>query len=171
MAGGSTTSGHGIFSQYRPEHMKQWILGESRHGRPHEETTKSLKSLKTLTRLPDDPALAGGRGGEDLGSAYKRIPDASALLASTSGPIDLSTKDGIWDMTTSSADVSRDGPKQSLPPHMIHHHHFGWQPSQNDQQRLLGTLLNRDSYRRYGDALSYCQQIHTKHSLINTRKS
>lgn len=59
----------------------------------------------------------------------------------------------------------------SLPPHLVHHHHFGWQHSQNNQERIVGTLSNRESYRKYGDAMSYCQLINTKHSLISTRKS
>ena len=179
--GGGTTSGHGIFSQYRPEHMKQWILGETKSQKGRGDfASKSLKELRELQR-PGEP--------ED----YKRIPDSADFLASTSGPLNVSKTPGdlFGDKTwagssgqhepstssgaaeTAAPGTSKDDRKDflSLAQHHVHHHHFGWQHSQNDQERIVGTLSNRESYRKYGDAMSYCQLINTKHSLISTRKS
>ncbi|QDZ24699.1 hypothetical protein HOP50_14g72350 [Chloropicon primus] len=179
MAGGKggTTSGHGIFSQYRPEHMKQWILGESKSQRGRSEFgSKSLRELRELTKTNES-------------ESYKRIPDSADFLASTSGPLDVSNTSGdlFGDKTWAAGQqvgppppgpgseetLSKEERKDflSLPPHLVHHHHFGWQHSQNDQERIVGTLSNRESYRKYGDAMSYCQLINTKHSLISTRKS
>ena len=171
---GGTTSGHGIFSQYRPEHMKQWILGESKSQRGRSEFgSKSLSELRELQKSNE-------------GESYKRIPDSADFIASTSGPIDVSktSEDLFGDKTWQGAMASQESIAESagqvaedrkeflsLPPHLVHHHHFGWQHSQNDQERIVGTLSNRESYRKYGDAMSYCQLINTKHSLISTRKS
>lgn len=180
-----TTSGHLIFSQYRPEHMKQWILGESKsqRGRSEEFGSKSLRELRELQKTSETE------------SSTKRIPDSADFLASTSGPLDVSNTtedlfgDKTWDPSAGSG-AAAPGPADSdamsssllkekaegkdflsLPPHLVHHHHFGWQRSQNDQERIVGTLSTRESYRKYGDAMSYCQLINTKHSLISTRKS
>ena len=54
-------------------------------------------------------------------------------------------------------------------PHKVHHHDFGWGAPQQELPVAHG--LRTAAENRHGTAMSYCSDIHTKHSLINTKEA
>ena len=121
---------------------------------------KPLRELRTLTDAPPSTSL----GGPLTGTAGK-----SPKLASKLRPYKAETSAGgdIYDMKPVTLPSPKAGPAASpggklYPPHLVHHHHFGWQgppseaPVASDRSR---------ANKKYGHAMGYCEEIQTKHSL------
>ena len=54
-------------------------------------------------------------------------------------------------------------------PHKVHHHDFGWGAPQQELPVAHGHRTGAEN--QHGTAMSYCSDIHTKHSLINTKEA
>ena len=64
--------------------------------------------------------------------------------------------------------ISKPSREGALPPHMVHHHHFGWGKPQKELP--IAHKDGKKIYHKYGDALGYCQNISNKSTSITDRE-
>ena len=121
----------------------------------HDKGTKTLKELRALT--------AGG------------APEPENVVKVTAAPYqaEASTTDDIYDMRPLKPPTLRSRLESASvrpqAPHKVHHHDFGWGAPQQELPVAHGQRTAAVNQR--GTAMSYCSDIHTKHSLINTKEA
>mmetsp|Transcript_40334 Transcript_40334/g.48880 ORF Transcript_40334/g.48880 Transcript_40334/m.48880 type:complete len:154 (+) Transcript_40334:220-681(+) len=138
------------------DHLKQWNLKEQR--RRERAGDKDPSKAEPSETLHDSTPKALAE--------YRRL--ASQTRAATEA-VQKFSDDPIYDMSTPK--LLKPVPQKPQPPHMVHHHHFGWGGPQvekdiNDRPQAHDTV----TYHKYGDALSYCQDIHSKSHLLSSRR-
>uniref|UniRef100_A0A061RWC6 Uncharacterized protein n=1 Tax=Tetraselmis sp. GSL018 TaxID=582737 RepID=A0A061RWC6_9CHLO len=134
-----TTVGRGIYSQYKPEHLKEWIERDDRRQQKGLYGSIPVEPLGHLTSYRDSlykqtpaPRL------EKLHNANsKSLAELRKLWAVGSGAIPTAaTEDGTTIPRTrrnedsnknrKQQEMGQQGIRKKASPNYVHHHHFGW---------------------------------------------
>ena len=121
----------------------------------HDKGTKTLRELRELTR-------AG-------------VPEREDALKVTAKPyqVEACQTDDIYDMRPLNPPALRTRLEMASvrpqAPHKVHHHDFGWGAPQQELPVAHGHHSAAENH--HGTAMNYCSDIHTKHSLINTKEA
>mmetsp|Transcript_16598 Transcript_16598/g.22896 ORF Transcript_16598/g.22896 Transcript_16598/m.22896 type:complete len:153 (+) Transcript_16598:232-690(+) len=137
------------------DHLKQWYTTEQRR-RDNAAVMDPSQPASNLPRF--DPAV-------------KALADYRRLVQLTRDPqeaADNQANDPIYDAGMPSQQQEFNKLSTEHPPHQVHHHHFGWGAPQ--EEHTLGKDDSTVSYHKYGNAVGYCQNIHSKSSLMSTRR-
>ncbi|GAX77469.1 hypothetical protein CEUSTIGMA_g4913.t1 [Chlamydomonas eustigma] len=163
-----TTQGHGVFSQYKPDHLKEWIARETRKqersNSPEKAFNEKLSFHRTSLFVPTDlPGLpiehrhhAATKTLVEL-RQYQTLPVTEKHEISYPRDPEIVTAQPLTDKHL---------------PHMSHHHHFGWvPPTPQARIALLDVNHHKDHFYRMGNAQKFNHDIYSKSSLITTRKA
>lgn len=169
-----TTQGHGIFSQYNPEHQKEWIRKEAR--RQEKQASPERVPVEPLTFHRDSLLYeTEGKHLENLHNANVKHLDEIKLYQTAPNPIMTTPMSSqlVRGPPRTQSEINRlaSSPvKGEQPPHFSHRHYYGW--SGPTPTALIGGVEPNPALRKkYGDALQYCQNIQCKSSKITTRKA
>lgn len=160
-----STQGHGIYSQYKPDHLKEWTRSETRqqgrsaspdktfnanhshhrstlfqsHAQPiedrHNANAKSLGELKQYQSAPPS------------GNHAQSVPMPTSKVVLQ--PLDNKYK-----------------------PHLTHNHHFGWNPPTPKARyaEMLPQPGSKGEHIHYGMAQNWNQKAHFKAAAITSRR-
>ncbi|KAK3239294.1 hypothetical protein CYMTET_50768 [Cymbomonas tetramitiformis] len=137
------------------DHLKQWNMKETR------------RRDRAAELDPENPQPS--EKNHDL--VPKALADYRKLSQQTRDAQEAAKKsneDPIYDMSTPKLQRKEIGPKGAYPPHLTHHHHFGWGGPIEEQD--LGDDGSTVSYHKYGNAVGYCENIHSTSALLSTRR-
>jgi len=162
-----TTHGHGINSQYKPEHWKEWVNGEKRNQERSSSPERSLNDDSSFHRSSlfypiesDTPIThkhhAASKSLAELRQYQVLPPSLGHSTQFPKGPGVVTAQP----LTTKHL------------PHMAHHHHFGWNPP-TPQSRIavFDPKHQKDNHSKWGDAQKYNDSIHSKASVMISRKA
>eukprot|EP00241_Pyramimonas_parkeae_P009470 CAMPEP_0114246440 /NCGR_PEP_ID=MMETSP0058-20121206/12462_1 /TAXON_ID=36894 /ORGANISM="Pyramimonas parkeae, CCMP726" /LENGTH=123 /DNA_ID=CAMNT_0001359623 /DNA_START=225 /DNA_END=596 /DNA_ORIENTATION=- len=111
--------------------------------------------------------------GEDHGvqrptalSEYRRLQNLQSRTAAEAAK--HRQEDPVYDLAMPKIQQPHNDLRTMHPPHQVHHHHFGWGGAQTEH--VLGADDSTVSHHKRGQALNYCQDIHSKSALVSTRR-
>ncbi|GMH45157.1 hypothetical protein BSKO_13114 [Bryopsis sp. KO-2023] len=170
---GRTTSGHGVVSQYKPQHLKEWVQKETRRlgdeSKCPEASTRDLSLYRTsLFGSGAHPHVERlhNYNSKSLAELKKYQTEPASKEANAREPKKQISRVRFDEPTTLRDERASEA---HYPPHFVHHHHFGWKPP--TAQTVIGVPGSRIGYRRSGEAMKCCQEITSKHKKITTRKA
>jgi len=162
-----TTQGHGIFSQYKPDHLKEWIMKENRRleisKSPERNTYQEKRSLHHASL--NDPFLPSLH----IEPRHDAMPASLQELREIQHPTSMKNQVSRDPKTTQLPAVTQPFQKPFLP-QFSHHHHFGWNaPTPESRYGSLDPTSVNHSYQ-YGIANQTNQKITNTLSLISSRR-
>lgn len=159
-----TTQGHGIHSQYKPDHMKEWIAKETRRQERGSSPEKAVYDpANSLHRSSLHFPIEGERIEHKHHATTKSLTELKNYQTAAQTSIDVKY--------ATAPEVVGAQPLQGKKylPHLAHHHHFGWNPP-TPQSRIGAPDIKNNIYKM-GDAQKFNHNIYAKSALITTRKA
>lgn len=159
-----TTQGHGIFSQYQPDHLKEWVARETRKQERSASPDKAFKDANSFHRSSLFMPIESQPLEHRHHATTKTLEELRLFqTAPPSGGHSTSTP------TSPSRIVHQPLQDKAYLPHVSHHHHFGWNPP--TPQAAIGSFESKNNFYKYGSAQKFNHSIQSKAALISTRKA
>lgn len=168
-----TTQGHGIYSQHNAEHQKEWIRRETRR---LDKVGTDLPPVEPLTFHRESlHQETEGKHVENLHNKHSKHIEELKLYQTRSDsavPFSSSQRYAIGLQRTQSelATLTSSPLQTKHSPHLSHRQNYGWS-GPTPVNNIAGIGHKPELHMKNGDALQYCHQIHSKVSLISTRKA
>eukprot|EP00873_Tetraselmis_striata_P016428 jgi/Tetstr1/436692/TSEL_002720.t1 len=171
-----TTAGRGIYSQYKPDHAKEWISTEDRrqqkglHGTLDQDQTEGLTAYRESLYRP----TLGQHVEKKHNTNSKTLAELRQLLVTSDmPPLTASTQDGNT-VRTATADAVRNlyEAKGTFSPSYVHSHHFGWASplAQTKQAHIASPITRPKEAGRAIGSVEYCHKVTNKLAAVSSRR-
>mmetsp|Transcript_23983 Transcript_23983/g.66627 ORF Transcript_23983/g.66627 Transcript_23983/m.66627 type:complete len:188 (-) Transcript_23983:415-978(-) len=176
-----TTAGRSVFSQYKPDHVKQWQATEDRRQQKGVFGTQPRDETDHLTLYR--PSLAQPVGAQPYverkhNSNAKSLSELRTLLAPFDTDVPTAASHDMNDVNVLRAPLDKgihpcEG-KRVYSPSYVHHHHFGWSPPMIQPRgkhiREPGPQTVPIDPSGAIRSMDYCNKVSGKLSVMSSRR-
>mmetsp|Transcript_18540 Transcript_18540/g.33025 ORF Transcript_18540/g.33025 Transcript_18540/m.33025 type:complete len:182 (-) Transcript_18540:157-702(-) len=170
-----TTAGRSIYSQYKPDHAKEWITSEDRrqqkgvYGSLEPDLTDGLTSYRDSLYRP----TVGQHIEKKHNANSKTLAELRQLLVTSDmAPLTASSPDRVTVSTRPDIAASNLCDGATYSPAFVHKHHFGWTAPlvQTRQAHITQPATRPKDGSRVVGSVEYCSKVTGKLAAMSSRR-